>query len=55
MRVARDLLSWVLGGEGRCGEDMLVWVMLSCSLVGVGADIFVAVVDEFEVVSFCCL
>lgn len=55
MRVARDLLSWVLGGEGRCGEDMLVRVMLSCSLVGVGVDIVVAVVDGFEVVSFCCL
>lgn len=54
MRKARDLLWWVLGGEGRCGEDMLVWVMLSCSLVGVGADIVVAVVDGFELVSFCC-
>lgn len=57
--MARDLLSWVLGGEGRCGGDRLVWVMLSCSLVGVGVDIVgvdivVAVVDEFEVVSFCC-
>lgn len=59
MRVARDLLSWVLGGEGRCGGDRLVWVMLSCSLVGVGVDIVgvdivVAIVDGFEVVSFCC-
>lgn len=54
MRKARDLLSWVLGGEGRCGEDMLVWVMLSCSLVGVGVDIVVAVVDGFELVSSCC-
>lgn len=57
--MARDLLSWVLGGEGRCGGDRLVWVMLSCSLVGVGVDIVgvdivVAVVDEFELVSFCC-
>lgn len=57
--MARDLLSWVLGGEGRCGGDKLVWVMLSCSLVGVGVDIVgvdivVAIVDGFEVVSFCC-
>lgn len=28
--------------------------MLSCPLVGVGVDIVVAVVDGFEVVSFCC-
>lgn len=55
MRKARDLLSLVLGGEGWCGEDMLVRVMLSCPLVGVGVDIVVAVVDGFEVVSFCCL
>lgn len=54
MRKARDLLSLVLGGEGWCGEDMLVWVMLSCSLVGVGVVIVVAVVDGFELVSFCC-
>lgn len=54
MRKARDLLSLVLGGEGRCGEDMLVRAMLSCPLVGVGVDIVVAVVDGFEVVSFCC-
>lgn len=38
----------------RCGGDRLVWVMLSCSLVAVGVDIVVAVVDGFEVVSFCC-
>lgn len=36
-----------------------MWVMLSCSLVGVGVDIVgvdivVAVVDGFELVSFCC-
>lgn len=54
MRKARDLLSLVLGGEGRCGEVMLVRVMLSCPLVGVGVDIVVAVVDGFEVVSSCC-
>lgn len=54
MRKARDLLSLALGGEGRCGEDMLVRVMLSCPLVGVGVDIVVAVFDGFEVVSFCC-
>lgn len=37
----------------------MVWVMLSCSLVGVGVDIVgvdivVAVVDGFELVSSCC-
>lgn len=29
-------------------------MMLSCSLVVVGVDIVVAVVDGFELVSFCC-